>query len=238
MSITRSLVIILLVCSFTGMTQEVSAQPRGWERFYEESLDYYVQFGLENGMNVSWAHRFKDDYFIRYGADLYLDEESTDSKYVYPDTTKFESSTVDYYRITLHTDFIKPVKPYEAVRLYVGAGPFVRYYWGNSEDVRPVDPSYGLPNLIDSHESTYLRIGIRGLVGGEYALNSRLSFFAEASLDGFGELTEYELSDDRLNNNYPDSEIENQTTVEESWSFGLDVSSVRIGVTLRYGKTE
>jgi hypothetical protein len=238
MSTKLLLLVIMILIVIMCLPQSGQAQPRGWERFYEEELDYYVQFGLENGMNVSWAHRFKNDYYIRYGADVGITESSTDDKYFDPDTTRFKYYTGDTYSVTMHADFIKPVKPYEAVRLYIGAGPFVGYSWNNNEQATPVDPSLGFPSEKNIRETKTLRVGARALVGGEYALNSRLSFFAEASLDGYAYWSKLENSYDNVvyNSDSDTYSYESTGSVSEGVQFRLDTSGVRIGVTFRYGK--
>ncbi len=240
MKSSRWFVIGLVFVIGIVLLQPVPAQSqnRGWERFYEENLDHFVQFGLENGVNLAWAHRFQETNFLRYGLDLRLEDGTRDDKWVRPDTTTWQNESTDQFNIRLHVDYLKPVYPYEAVRLYIGAGPLFGLTWSNDEFSEPVDPNLGLPNEKRTSEYQSWEMGARALVGGEYALNSRLSFFAEVSFDvvHIWSKSEQKRNDLRYDANSDSYSMEYSVYTVENKDWDIDMSNVMIGVTFRYGE--
>ncbi|HEX05052.1 MAG TPA: hypothetical protein ENH10_07860 [Bacteroidetes bacterium] len=240
MNLRHGLFIALLLTLSVGVIQTVQAQPRGWERYYEKDLNHFVQFGLENGMNLSWGHRFGETDYLRYGLDIRISDSTIDDKSINPDTTTWNYFESEYYNFTIHLDYLKPVFPYEAVRLYIGAGPLLGFSFDNSEEIDPVDPDLGLANESYINKSTQWQLGARALIGGEYALNSRLSFYVEASLDAYRRWTKYEYKYRRLDRDFgPDNwYLVNYGSESEHEQWVLDLSNVTIGVTFRYGKVQ
>jgi hypothetical protein len=228
-------VILIMLASTIYAEEKAKFVPTVGDQAFQFSIENNFTLGEFNGSMISYKRILKDNKALQLGFSFngnFADDES-DTRYdhFYADTTivDYDDGEVEVDNMGAEINlFLISAKVGKFSRSYFGYGPFIRYsnYSYKSFILREDESSYSRLNEADSWE-----IGLSGLFGIEWALNSFMTLHA----DYRSSIAFSKLQEDMTYTDYMDDErINRGKRIEKSKSYSLISEGVRFGLSVYF----